>query len=153
MRTLNQWLDEYDASHQNPRNKAIHIWCVPAIAVCTVALLWLVNIPYTSANLGQILLIASMFFYGYLSARLALGMLPLVLIIAAGIMLYQTYVPLALWIPAGAIWIIAWVMQFIGHKAESQQPSFFTNILFLLIGPLWILGSVYQKFGIQFRDS
>jgi uncharacterized membrane protein YGL010W len=153
MRSLKQWLDEYNDSHQNPRNKTIHLWCVPAIAVCTVALLWLINIPYTSINLGQITLIASMFFYGYLSWRLALGMLPLVLLLAAGIMLYQGHVPLPLWIPAAAIWIIAWIFQFIGHQAESQKPSFFTDVLFLLIGPLWILGAVFNKLGIDFRDS
>jgi uncharacterized membrane protein YGL010W len=153
VRTLSQWLDEYNASHQNPRNKRIHYWCVPAIAVCTVALLWLVKIPATPVNLGQIILIAAMFFYGYLSGRLALGMLPFVILLAAGIMAYQSYVAFPMWIPAAAIWIIAWIFQFIGHKEEAQKPSFFTDILFLLIGPLWILGAAYDKLGIHFRNT
>ncbi len=152
MRSLEQWLDEYNQSHQNPRNKRIHYWCVPAIAVTTVALLWLVPIPGSSANLGQLTLIAAMFFYGYLSTRLALGMLPWVLALAAGIIAYQQHVSLAMWIPATIIWVLAWLLQFVGHKAESQQPSFFTDILFLLIGPLWILGALYDKLGIRFRD-
>lgn len=153
MRNLTQWLDEYNASHQNPGNKRIHYWCVPAIAVCTVALLWLVQIPATPVNLGQIILIGAMFFYGYLSGKLALGMLPFVLLLAAAIMAYQSYVAFPLWIPAATIWIIAWVFQFIGHKKEAQKPSFFTDVLFLLIGPLWILGAVYDKLGIRFRDA
>ncbi len=153
MRSLEQWLDEYNASHQNPRNKRIHYWCVPAIAVTTVALLWLVPVPGTAVNLGQIVLVGAMFFYAYLSTRLALGMLPLVLLIAAGIMLYQRHIELAMWIPAAAIWLVAWWLQFVGHKAESQKPSFFTDILFLLIGPLWILGAVYDRLGIAFRSS
>ena len=153
MRTLNQWLDEYNASHQNPSNKRIHYWCVPAIAVCTVALLWLVQIPTIPVNLGQVTLIGAMFFYGYLSGKLALGMLPFALLIAAAIMAYQSYVTFPLWIPAAAIWIVAWVFQFIGHKEEAQKPSFFTDVLFLLIGPLWILGALYDIFGIRFRDD
>ena len=153
MRTLTQWLDEYSASHQNPRNKRIHYWRVPAIAVCPVALLWLVQIPATQVNLGQLILIGAMFFYGYLSGRLALGMLPFVILIAAGIMAYQSFVAFPMWIPAAAIWIIAWFFQFVGHKEEAQKPSFFTDVLFLLIGPLWILGAVYDKLGIRFRNN
>ncbi len=153
MRSLNQWLDEYNAAHQNPSNKKIHYYCVPTIAVTTVALLWLVPLPYTPVNLGQLTLIGAMFFYGYLSTRLALGMLPFVLLIAAGILLYQANIELALWIPAATIWIVAWVLQFVGHKAEAQKPSFFTDVLFLLIGPLWILGAVFDKLGITYREA
>lgn len=152
MRSLEQWLDEYNAAHQNPRNKTIHYYCVPAIAVTTIALLWLVPLPVVDANLGQVLLILAMFFYGYLSFKLALGMLPFVLLLAAGIMFYQANVALPMWIPAAVIWIAAWALQFIGHKAESQKPSFFTDILFLLIGPLWILAAAFDKLGIRYRQ-
>ena len=95
---------------------------MPAIAVCTVALLWLVQIPATQVNLGQLILIGAMFFYGYLSGRLALGMLPFVILIAAGIMAYQSFVAFPMWIPAAAIWIIAWFFQFVGPKEEAQNP-------------------------------
>lgn len=39
MRTLEQWFDEYAVSHQNPKNKAIHYVCVPAIFFSIVGLL------------------------------------------------------------------------------------------------------------------
>lgn len=151
MRSLETWLDEYSAAHQDSRNKSIHYYCVPAIAITTVALFWLVPIPGTSANAGQILLIAASYFYGYLSTRLALGMLPIILATAAGIMLYQLHIDIALWIPAASIWLIAWAMQFVGHQAEAKKPSFFDDILFLLIGPLWILAALYDKLGISYR--
>ena len=151
MRTLDQWLDEYNASHQKPRNNRIHYWCLPVIALCTVALLWLVPIPYTNANLGQLLLILAMAFYGYLSTRLALAMLPMVVLLAAGIMFYQATISLPLWIPASIAWVVAWIFKFIGHKEEAQKPSFFTDILFLLIGPLWILAAGFKKLGLSYR--
>jgi uncharacterized membrane protein YGL010W len=31
MKTIQQWLDEYDESHQNAFNKTTHWICVPAI--------------------------------------------------------------------------------------------------------------------------
>ena len=35
--------------------------------------------------------------------------------------------------------ILAWIGQFIGHKIEGKKPAFFQDLLFLLIGPLWVL--------------
>lgn len=156
MRTLEQWLDDYNVSHQNPRNKQIHFWCVPAIAVCTVALFWQIplglSLAGTPVNLGHVLLIGAMSFYGYLSLKLALGMLVPVLVLVAGILWYENTIALPLWIPAAIIWVLAWVLQFVGHKAEAQKPSFFEDVLFLLIGPLWILGFLYDRLGVTYRE-
>ena len=45
MKPLNQWFDEYSVSHQNPKNKAIHFICVPAIFFSIVGIL--MSIPST----------------------------------------------------------------------------------------------------------
>lgn len=37
------------------------------------------------------------------------------------------------------IFALAWVGQFIGHKIEGRRPSFFEDLQFLLVGPLWVL--------------
>jgi uncharacterized membrane protein YGL010W len=44
-----------------------------------------------------------------------------------------------------AVFAIAWLGQFIGHKVEGAKPSFFKDLQFLLIGPLWLLSYVYQR--------
>ena len=56
----------------------------------------------------------------------------------------------ALLIAALAVFVVAWIGQFIGHKVEGQRPSFFTDIVFLLIGPLWTLRKLYQRIGIGY---
>ncbi|MCJ8276003.1 MAG: DUF962 domain-containing protein, partial [Bdellovibrionales bacterium] len=38
-----------------------------------------------------------------------------------------------------AVFVLAWVGQFIGHKIEGQKPSFLEDVQFLLIGPLWVI--------------
>jgi len=48
------------------------------------------------------------------------------------------------------IFIISWILQFIGHKIEGKKPSFIKDIQFLLIGPAWLLGYIYKKIGIKF---
>lgn len=44
MRSLKQYLDKYQESHQNPLNTAIHIVCVPAIVFSTLGLLWAIPV-------------------------------------------------------------------------------------------------------------
>ena len=49
------------------------------------------------------------------------------------------------------IFLIAWTGQFVGHKHEGKKPSFLTNMVFLLIGPAWILSFLFRKMGISER--
>ena len=55
-----------------------------------------------------------------------------------------------LWKTSIIIFVFAWIGQFIGHKIEGKKPSFFKDIQFLLIGPLWLLSFVYKKLGIKY---
>ncbi|MGB0356383.1 MAG: Mpo1-like protein, partial [Opitutales bacterium] len=48
-----------------------------------------------------------------------------------------------------SIFVVAWILQFIGHKIEGKKPSFFQDIIFLMIGPLWTLSFVYKRLGIK----
>tara|TARA_Y100001970_G_scaffold283198_1_gene397761 strand:+ start:4890 stop:5141 length:252 start_codon:yes stop_codon:yes gene_type:complete len=47
------------------------------------------------------------------------------------------------------IFIIAWIMQFLGHKIEGKKPAFFKDLKFLLIGPAWMLSAIYLKLKIR----
>ena len=43
------------------------------------------------------------------------------------------------WRWALALFIAGWILQFVGHAIEGNQPAFFRNPVYLLIGPLWLL--------------
>jgi uncharacterized membrane protein YGL010W len=45
------------------------------------------------------------------------------------------YVP---WPYAIGAFVVGWVFQFIGHAYEGKAPAFLTNLLHLLVGPLWV---------------
>jgi uncharacterized membrane protein YGL010W len=51
---------------------------------------------------------------------------------------------------AAAVFVVAWIGQFIGHAIEGKKPSFFEDVKFLLIGPAWLLHFVYRKAGIRY---
>jgi uncharacterized membrane protein YGL010W len=49
---------------------------------------------------------------------------------------------------AVGVFVVAWIGQFIGHKVEGKRPSFFTDLVYLLVGPLWTLNKLYRRVGI-----
>jgi uncharacterized membrane protein YGL010W len=48
------------------------------------------------------------------------------------------------------VFVIAWILQFIGHAIEGKRPSFFTDVRFLLIGPAWLLAFLYRALGLRY---
>jgi uncharacterized membrane protein YGL010W len=48
------------------------------------------------------------------------------------------------------IFVLAWIGQFIGHKIEGKKPSFFDDLRFLLIGPLFVLGVLYRRLNLAY---
>lgn len=48
------------------------------------------------------------------------------------------------------VFVVAWIAQFIGHKFEGRKPSFLTDLVYLLIGPAWVLAKLYRKLGWKY---
>ncbi len=155
MQSVGYYLDEYGKDHRNPVNKALHRVCVPAIMVSLLGLLWSIPVPVAMASLGPYANWATAFialalvYYIVLSRRLALGMLMVVLISVLVIDWLDT-LPWPLWQSCATIFVVAWIGQFVGHTVEGKRPSFFRDLQYLLIGPLWILADVYRRLGIAF---
>lgn len=135
MKTLDTWLSEYGESHQNPVNKTFHWICVPLITFCVFGFFWAAH-PALAIAAG----LGAMAFYLRLSRTLAMGM---ALISAA--MLYIASITPNLLLVSAVIFVLAWIGQFIGHAKEGKKPSFFKDLQFLLIGPIWLLAFAYQK--------
>ncbi|MFB2539542.1 MULTISPECIES: DUF962 domain-containing protein [unclassified Acinetobacter] len=134
-RSLNDWLADYAVSHQNHTNKSIHWLCVPVIFITIMGLIFGLS-PY--ALYAVIALVA--IFYLRLSISLGIAMLIFMLMILA--FLTFVAVPWTVWL---AIFVIAWIGQFVGHKIEGKKPSFFQDLQFLLIGPAWVACSILGK--------
>jgi len=43
------------------------------------------------------------------------------------------------WRWALLLFVVGWILQIIGHAIEGNQPAFFRNPIYLLIGPLWLI--------------
>ena len=156
MRTADQWLDDYGDSHRNRTNKALHWICVPVIAWCVLGLLWSLPVPadiralHPAANWGSIAVLAALLYYSVLSLRLMLGVLPLLLAFLWSIDEVDRWQAVPLWSICVLLFVLAWIGQFVGHAIEGKRPSFFKDLQFLMIGPLWLMADVYRRAGIRF---
>jgi uncharacterized membrane protein YGL010W len=52
------------------------------------------------------------------------------------------------WRWALVLFVVGWILQFIGHAIEGNQPAFFKNPVYLLVGPLWLLRRAAAAVGL-----
>jgi len=164
MKSVNQWFADYGESHQNPINKLIHWICIPLIMMTTIGLFWAIpvdRLPFMPEatkfqgvqllNIGSLFMIFALLFYVRLSIPLAIGMF----FVASSMTLVvfkidQLYGHSVLALSMLGVFAACWVVQLIGHNIEGKKPSFFKDLQFLLIGPLWLLGFIYRKLGLSY---
>ena len=151
MKSADQWFQQYGQSHQNPVNKLIHWVCIPLIVVSLLGLLMSIPLPLGPSWLSPatLVLAAAVVWYAMISLRLALGMLVVGAAMLAAASALQA-LPVPLWASSLVVFVLAWVGQFVGHQIEGKKPSFFEDLQFLLVGPLWLLGFVYRRLGIAY---
>lgn len=152
MRTFEDWMDEYSVSHQHPTNQLIHKVCVPFIMLSVLGILWSIptpalflQVPYL--NWATIFSAGALAFYLSLNAAMFIGMLVQSVLMLA---VCAWLAGLGVLLPASLVtFVIAWILQFWGHKLEGKSPSFLTDLAFLLIGPLWVTRALYKRLGIH----
>ncbi len=149
MTTLKQWLIRYSESHQNPTNKVLHWICIPLIVFSLACASKAIPVGTATFNVATVVGALALAWYARLSWTLAVGMVVIfgamyALVLATETLLGST----GMLIAAGVIFFLAWVGQFIGHHVEGAKPSFFEDLQFLLVGPLWLLADVYRRMAI-----
>lgn len=141
-RPVDDLLEKYADSHRDPTNELIHCICVPAIVLSLLGILWAIH-PWVA--IGVILV--SLVYYFTLSVPFAWGIVVMTALCVAALNL----MPAASVLPVSVtIFVLAWIGQFVGHKIEGKKPSFFDDLRFLAIGPLFVLGVFYRRLRIAY---
>ena len=155
---MQDWFDAYGVSHVNKTNKAIHWVCVPLIFFSIIGLLSVIPLGEVGVlemgkntfhiHLGKLLVIFGILFFIRKSISIAVGMSVISILILWIVKICNAAYPENAWAIYAAIFVLAWVGQFIGHNIEGAKPSFFDDLKFLMIGPAWLLHFIYKKLGI-----
>jgi len=139
-RKVDQLLAHYEESHRNPRNELIHFVAIPLIMLSLVGLLYELHPSVAYVFIG-----ASMVYYARLSVVFLLTM-ALGSVVVLGLVYAMGDQRLAVCV---GIFVAAWIAQFVGHKIEGKKPSFFEDLQYLWVGPLFVLSKLYVKLGIR----
>ena len=150
-RPIDRWFAGYSSHHQHPANQRIHVVAVPAILWSVIALLWTLPVVATWFRPGLWAALAMFFawmFYYRASRPLGFGMLAVLVAMAWFTRwLYYALGATQLLYVALAVFALAWIAQFVGHRIEGRKPSFLTDLTYLLIGPAWVLAKLYRRLG------
>ena len=135
---------EYGAYHRDRRNLVCHEIGIPLIVFGIVALLRLVPVwsPFLNTNLAAVLLLALIVYYTVAFGR-SHG--SAVSIAVVGLVVLYFAAAYLSWPFAVGAFVAGWVFQFVGHAYEGKSPAFLTNLLHLLVGPLWVASHLVPK--------
>ncbi|MYM33876.1 DUF962 domain-containing protein [Duganella sp. FT50W] len=141
-RAIDTLLAKYSESHLNHTNELIHFVCVPVIVFTLLGMLWALH-PLVAFAMAA----GAMGYYLRLSKPFAVGMF----MMAAVMLSILAALPPASVLPLSVtVFVLAWIGQFIGHKIEGKKPSFFEDLRFLLIGPLFVLSFLYRRLRLAY---
>ena len=144
MKTLTDHLAQYAAYHRDPRNISTHFVGVPMIVLAVATLLSgaSFDLGTISISLAMLVTAATCIFYFRLDFRFGVimtALLAITLIVANWLASLST----SNWLMAGiGLFVIGWIIQFVGHYYEGKKPAFVDDLVGLLVGPLFLVAEV-----------
>ena len=157
-RSASELMVQYAHYHRDRRNIVTHLVGIPLIVLSigmllslvsfdiaghtlTLAgLLWLLSTPWYLTRGNLLLGLATSLVNG---ALIALAHTPDA---ATGWGLNAIYD--APWFPGLTVFVIGWIIQFVGHIFEGRKPAFVDDVVGLLVGPMFVVGEVLMMAGM-----
>lgn len=152
MKSIEENLTQYAAYHRDRRNIATHFVGVPMIVfsiVLALATVWIPVGPVT-LTLAALLSIATGIYY--LRLDFIFGVTMSVVLFAMCALSSEIVHRLGIGASLGlalALFVVGWVIQFVGHKYEGMKPAFIDDSKQLLIGPVFVCAEAYFLAGAR----
>ena len=152
MKTLPDQLSQYAAYHRDRRNIITHFVGIPMIVLAVAVLLArpvLAQWGAVALSPATLVTLAAVLYYLRLDRPLGVVMavlLALSLWFAQSVAVQATTV----WLAVGVgLFVVGWVIQFIGHWYEGRKPAFVDDIVGLVIGPLFVVAEAGFLLGLR----
>jgi len=150
MRTAIDLLSQYAEYHRDRRNILSHFVGVPMIVFAVGVLL-----ARPGFTVGTLALSPAWIAYAAAAAwYLTRGSLALGIAVSAAVgvlmlLAHQVaYGGLVSWLAWGVgVFLVGWVIQFIGHWYEGRKPAFVDDLIGLLVGPMFVTAEAMFSFG------
>src|ERR1700736_4522842 len=144
MATQSSLFDDYGAYHQDRRNLICHEIGIPLIVLGIIALLrlvplWVASVDVTLAGAAVVALVL------YYIVAFGRATPATVAVATIGLLLLYWLAGYLTWPYAVGAFVVGWIFQFVGHAYEGKSPAFLTNLLHLLVGPLWVASHLVPR--------
>jgi len=151
MKTLVDHLGQYAEYHRDRRNILSHFIGIPMIVVAVAVLLSRPGWEVAGLWLSPALLtaLAAGIFYLRLDLRFGLLMAALLgLCLWTGAALAQQST--LMWLSGGlGLFVVGWIIQFVGHYYEGRKPAFVDDLMGLVVGPLFVVAELGFLLGLR----
>lgn len=151
MKTLADQLSQYAAYHRDRRNIVTHFVGIPMIVVAVAILLARpgfegAGLTWSAATLA---VVASVLYYLRLDLRFGMVM-GLLLGATLWVATVTARWPFSTWLVTGVgLFVVGWVIQFVGHIFEGRKPAFVDDVMGLIIGPLFVVAEAAFLLGLR----
>ena len=140
-------LSKYAAYHRDPRNIATHFVGVPMIVVAVAVLLSRPSVGFFSPIV--LVAVGVLGFYFRCDVRFGVAMSAL-MAAAMSVGRYGAALETLPWLALGVgLFVVGWVIQFVGHYFEGKKPAFFDDLLGLVVGPLFVVAEFGFLLGLR----
>lgn len=158
MKSIEEQLARYKSVHLNQKNIKTHFIGVPLIVFAVTLMLSTIVFEITMDELfstqltlhytlAMAIFSVVAIYYIFLHRLLAVGMLVYIFINLYIAQLFSG-TPNLIYI-AIVLFVIGWIIQFIGHYYEKAKPAFVDDLSQFLIGPLFLMAEVYFMLGFE----
>jgi uncharacterized membrane protein YGL010W len=150
VRVLPELLASYGRYHRDRRNRLTHFVGVPLIvyALLTGAALVVVPLPVVGVTtLDRVLVVLAALAYLGLDVALGLGLAIALALLAGAAEATATLGTTSAAVLAGVVFVLGWVIQFLGHFIEGNRPALFTNLAQIFVAPLFLAAELTFALG------
>lgn len=149
MKTLQQQLGQYGLYHRSRRNVLTHFFGIPLIVFALICLLARIQFTVGGASVDGAHVFVLVLVIYYLALSVSLGcIMALLLALLAFAAQPIVSMPFASWLALSVgLFVVGWVLQFIGHYYEANKPAFVDDLVGLIIGPLYVVAEMLFLMG------
>jgi len=150
---LTNVLASYGRYHRDPRNRLTHYVGVPAIiyALLIPAALKSITLFGATIPLDRVLVAAFVLGYLWLDVRLGLSLAVVLTLIAMAAEATASSGITSALIVAGVVFVLGWALQFFGHYLEGNRPALLSNVLQMLVAPIYLAAELGFACGLRPR--
>lgn len=151
MKTLTEQLASYGAYHRDRRNIATHFVGIPMIVLAVAILLARPAGDWAGWTVSPALAVTALATLYYLRLDLRYGLVMGVLLALAVALAHRLgALDTATWLGWGiGLFVLGWIIQFVGHVFEGRKPAFVDDLMGLFIGPLFVVAEAGFALGLR----